>query len=108
MGATGPKSSRRGRRRSSPAERTILNARIVGMALCAAGFIAIYVGWTAAARVTCVDCQLPYLLSAGATGIGLIVLGVGVLLVAEIRAARVHLAGRPAGSTDRSARKQPA
>jgi hypothetical protein len=108
MGVRGSKSPRRGRRGSSPAERTILNARIVGLALCAAGFIAIYLGWTAAARVTCVDCQLPYLLSAGATGIGLIVFGVGVLLMAEIRAARVHLAGRPAASTDRSAPKQPA
>jgi hypothetical protein len=108
MGVRGSKSPGRGRHGISPSERTILNARIVGLALCAAGFIAIYLGWTAAARVTCVDCQLPYLLSAGATGIGLIVFGVGVLLMAEIRAARVHLAGRLPGSTDRSPPKQPA
>jgi len=82
------------RPKPSPAERTIRTARIVGLVLCAGGFVAIYIGWEASSRVTCVDCQLPYLLSAGATGIGLIVLGIGVLLIAEIRAARLGLSER--------------
>ncbi len=85
-GAPGPKRARR-----SPEERRILNARMLGLVFCAAGFAVIAIGWAAMSRVTCVDCQMPYLLSAGATGVALAVLGVGLLLLAEIRAARHHL-----------------
>ncbi len=93
--------SRAGPRRASgwrtPAERTVRNARLVGLVLSVGGFAVIYAGWSAASGQTCVDCQLPYLLSAGATGIGMIILGIGVLLMAEIRAARAHLVERLAG-----------
>jgi hypothetical protein len=63
----------------------------VGVVFCLAGFVAIGLGWSEASRLTCVDCQLPYLLSAGAGGIGLIVFGVGILLIAELRTVRTRL-----------------
>lgn len=76
--------------------------RWLGMAFVAGGFVGIGVGWNEMARVTCVDCQLPYLLSAGAGGLGAIVLGVGLLIVAQIRAERVRLLSRwePADAND--------
>ena len=105
------RSERRARR--SAEGRSIRNGRIVGVVFCLAGFIAIGLGWNEASRLTCVDCQLPYLLSAGAGGIGLIVFGVGILLIAEVRTVRMRLTERlawpveppsaedPAGSSDR-------
>jgi hypothetical protein len=66
--------------------------RWLGIAFVTAGFAVVGLGWNRMAQVTCVDCQLPYLLSAGATGIGLVVLGVGLLVIAQIRAERLRLA----------------
>jgi hypothetical protein len=51
-----------------------------------AGFVVIGLGWNGMARVACPDCQLPYLLSGGATGVGLILFGVGLLVIGQIRA----------------------
>jgi hypothetical protein len=65
--------------------------RWLGIVFVAAGFGVVGLGWDGMARVTCVDCQLPYLLSAGATGIGLVVLGVGLLVIAQLRAERLRL-----------------
>lgn len=77
------------------------------MAFVVGGFVGIGVGWNEMARVTCVDCQLPYLLSAGAGGLGAIVLGVGLLIVAQIRAERVRLLSRwePADAKGRKGAK---
>jgi hypothetical protein len=94
-GATTPDGPRRRERLSARDPlRTVRVARLVALVLVGAGFIVILAGWIAASRVSCVDCQIPYLLSAGATGLGLIVLGVGVLLMGEIRAARAHIVQR--------------
>jgi hypothetical protein len=79
------------RRRNWPAILVQLT-RWLGIVLVAAGFGVVGLGWDAMARVSCVDCQLPYLLSAGATGIGLVVLGVGLLVIAQLRAERLRLA----------------
>jgi hypothetical protein len=106
------RSERRARR--SAEGTSIRNGRIVGVVFCLAGFIAIGLGWNEASRLTCVDCQLPYLLSAGAGGIGSIVFGVGILLIAELRTVRMRLTERlrqpveassaedAAGSSDRN------
>ncbi|HJP66408.1 MAG TPA: hypothetical protein VKA30_08910 [Actinomycetota bacterium] len=79
----------------SSRERRITYTRLVGLAFCVAGFTVIGLGWNGMARVACADCQLPYLLSGGATGLGLIIFGVGLLMMAQIRAdrlrAEVHL-----------------
>ncbi len=45
-----------------------------------AGFVVLGVAWDGAASVDCVQCQIPYLLSGGGIGIGLIVVGAGLLL----------------------------
>src|SRR5438105_14741765 len=67
------------------ADRQITLQRWLGLLCCAAGFAVIGVGWAGAAKLTCVDCQLPYLLSGGAVGLGLIVFGIGMLVMAQVR-----------------------
>lgn len=54
----------------------------IGLILAIAGFVAIFFGWNGAAGVDREPAQIPYLLSAGAVGIGLIVLG-AALIVSE-------------------------
>lgn len=54
----------------------------IGLFLAVAGFVAIFFGWNGAAGVNREPAQIPYLLSAGAVGIGLIVLG-AALIVSE-------------------------
>jgi hypothetical protein len=72
-------------------ERQVRLARILGLGFCMAGFIAIYLAWDGAARRAFIDTQFPYLLSGGMAGIGLIVFGVALFLVAQIRAERQRL-----------------
>jgi hypothetical protein len=67
-------------------ERRITYTRLLGLIFSIAGFVVIGLGWNGMARVACPDCQLPYLLSGGATGVGLILFGVGLLVIAQIRA----------------------
>jgi hypothetical protein len=74
-------------------ERQVRFARYLGLFFVAGGFALIGVGWNGAARTASPDSQLPYLVSGGASGIGCIVLGVGLLLVAQIRAERHRLQG---------------
>jgi len=73
------------------ADRQIRSARILALIFCAAGGLAIVAGWNGAARQASPDSQLPYLLSGGAAGIGLLTFGVGLLLVAQIRTERRRL-----------------
>lgn len=80
--------------RRSRAEAQIMYTRAVGMLLIAGGFVAILVGWAGAARVTCVDCQIPYLLSGGAAGLGLVMLGLVLLLSAQMRTENRRIAQR--------------
>ena len=72
-------------------DRQIRFARFLGILFCAGGFVAIGLGWNGAARTANPDSQLPYLLSGGAAGIGLIVFGVGLMLVAQVRSERRRL-----------------
>jgi hypothetical protein len=53
-----------------------------GLALAAAGFVLIGVAWAGVAGETFVDRQLPYLVSAGLTGLGLIMVGVTLINLA--------------------------
>ena len=69
-------------------DRQIRYARILGLCFIVAGFAAIAFGWSGAARVACPDCQLPYLLSGGAAGLGLVIVGAIALVIAQIRAAQ--------------------
>ena len=69
-------------------DRQIRFARILGLSFIVAGFAAIGFGWSGMARVACPDCQLPYLLSGGAAGVGLIILGAASLIIAQVRLAQ--------------------
>jgi len=73
-------------------DRQVRFGRILGLFFCVAGFITIGFGWNGMAKVACPDCQLPYLLSGGAAGLGLIVVGGVLLVVAQIRDERLKLA----------------
>ena len=75
------------------ADRQIRLARLLALLFCLAGAAAIVLGWNGAARQASADSQLPYLLSGGMAGIGLLTFGVGLLLVAQIRAERRHISG---------------
>lgn len=74
-------------------DRQIRYARYLGILFCLGGFAAIALGWNGAARTAQPDSQLPYLLSGGAVGVGLIVFGVGLILIAQIRSERSRLQG---------------
>jgi len=63
-------------------------ARVLALLVCAAGFAAIALGYNGAASSTFVDQQIPYLISGGLLGLALVVLGVGLLVLAEVRAGR--------------------
>lgn len=72
-------------------DRQVRYARILGLTFIVLAFVAMFIGWRGMARVACADCQLPYLVSAGATGIGLTVVGGALLLMAQFRAERMAL-----------------
>ncbi|MFL5798160.1 MAG: hypothetical protein ACJ77A_09530 [Actinomycetota bacterium] len=75
------------------ADRQIRSARILALIFCAAGALAIAAGWNGAARQAAPDSQLPYLLSGGAAGIGMLIFGIGLLIVAQMRAERRRILG---------------
>lgn len=74
-------------------DRRIRQARTIGLTSIVAGFVAIGLGWSGAANKACVDCQFPYLISGAAAGIGLIIFGGVMLILAQIRTERAHLLG---------------
>lgn len=69
-------------------------ANSLAFVIIALGFLALYLGWNGAASVDCVACQIPYLISGGAIGVGLIVVGVGVLVVQNSRRRSAELEAR--------------
>jgi hypothetical protein len=66
-------------------------ANYIAFGVIGLGFLAMYLGWNGAANKACVDCQIPYLLSGGALGLGLIATGIGVLLVQNGKRNRLEL-----------------
>jgi hypothetical protein len=66
-------------------------ANYISFGVIGLGFLALYLGWNGAANKACVDCQIPYLLSGGALGLGLIGTGIGVLLVQNAKRNRLGL-----------------
>jgi hypothetical protein len=69
-------------------DRRVRLGRILGLAFIAGGFVILYFGWNGAASKNFVQGQFPYLLSGGFTGLGLIVTGSTLLLIASSRAER--------------------
>ena len=65
----------------------------LGVGLCLAGFLLVFLGWNGAASVDRVTSQFPYLLSGGVAGLCFVVLGVGMIVVQNQRADRAALQG---------------
>jgi hypothetical protein len=63
----------------------------LGLFICLVGFLAIWAGWNGAASYNDIRQQFPYLISGGVTGLGLVLIGVGLLIVQSLRADRVQL-----------------
>ena len=63
----------------------------LGLLCVAIGLLLIGLGWNGAAGVDFVSGQIPYLLSGGAFGLALVVLGVGLVVVEHSRKNRAHL-----------------
>jgi hypothetical protein len=63
----------------------------LGVGLCVAGFLLVFLGWNGAASRDRVPAQFPYLLSGGIAGLCLVVMGVGMLIVQNQRADRAAL-----------------
>src|SRR3954449_6078708 len=66
----------------------------LGFGCIAVGLIVIGVAWNGAASIDFVSGQMPYLLSGGALGLGLIIIGVGLLIVQNSRRDRAILEGQ--------------
>jgi predicted outer membrane repeat protein len=69
-------------------DRRVRMGRVLGLLFVVAGFVVIGFGWNGAASKARVDMQFPYLLSGGFIGIGLIIVGLVLLLLATVRAER--------------------
>lgn len=64
---------------------------VVGIVYCIAGFVLIFLGWNGAASNDRVEAQLPYLVSGGVAGLGLVVLGSALIVAHSLRTDRVEL-----------------
>jgi hypothetical protein len=55
------------------------------------GFVVMFIGWNGAASTNSVAGQVPYLISGGLVGLGLVVIGAALILVETSREDREHL-----------------
>lgn len=69
----------------------------LAVGLTAVGFLLMFLGWNGAAGVDTPEQQFPWLLSATVPGLGLVLTGLTLALVQELR----HLTGRLMGALDR-------
>ncbi|WP_052667407.1 hypothetical protein [Nitriliruptor alkaliphilus] len=66
----------------------------IAIGLAAVGFVLIILGWNGAANFDTPQQQVPYLISGGVAGLGLVIVGVGLLVINEMkRATALVLAG---------------
>lgn len=73
-------------------DRQVRYGRLLGLLFAVTGFAVIGLGWNGAAKNAFFDKQFPYLISGGLGGLALVIFGVGLLVVAQIRAERAKLA----------------
>src|SRR5829696_3983569 len=74
---------------------------VLGIAYCIAGFFLIFLGWNGAATYDRVPAQIPYVVSGGFGGLGLIVVG-SALIVAQSRRSAGVVAAAPVNSAPSS------
>ncbi|MDP9068063.1 MAG: hypothetical protein M3N53_06930 [Actinomycetota bacterium] len=70
------------------ADRRVRLGRLLGLVFMTAGFVVIGFAWEGSASINFVQGQMPYLLSGGFMGLGLIVTGATLLLLATVRSER--------------------
>jgi hypothetical protein len=68
-------------------------AGLLGIAYCIAGFFLIFLGWNGAATYDDEPAQVPYLISGGIAGLGLVVIGAALVVAHSLRTDRVELRG---------------
>jgi hypothetical protein len=77
------------------ADARLRSARFLGLLFIATGFIMIGKAWDGAASINLrIDSQFPYLISGGIGGLGLILLGCTLLVLAALRAQQLDAARR--------------
>ena len=76
------------------ADRRVRLGRILGFWFVVAGFVVIGFAWNGAAEVNFAQGQIPYLLSGGFMGLGLIITGGVMLFLATIRSERELMTNR--------------
>jgi hypothetical protein len=69
-------------------ERRVRTGRLIGLLFIGAGFAVIGKAWDGAASINFVQGQMPYLLSGGFLGLGLVIVGSTLLLLTTVRAER--------------------
>lgn len=57
----------------------------IGLALAGAGFVVLFLAWDGASELDYIQGQFPYLISGGLTGLGLIAVGAGLLVIQALR-----------------------
>lgn len=63
----------------------------LGIGLCLLGFLVIFFGWNGAASQDYLPAQIPYLISGGAAGLGIVIVGAALVIVQNHRADRARL-----------------
>ena len=66
---------------------------VLGIVYCIAGFFLIFLGWNGAASNDREAAQIPYLISGGIGGLGLVVVGAALIVAHSLRSDRVELRG---------------
>jgi hypothetical protein len=66
---------------------------LLGIAYCIAGFVLIFLGWNGTASNDTETAQIPYIVSGGIAGLGLVVLGAALIVAHSLRTDRVELRG---------------
>lgn len=64
---------------------------VLGVAYCLAGFVLVFLGWNGAASQDGEPAQIPYVISGGLAGLGLIVVGGSLIVAQSLRTDRVEL-----------------
>lgn len=75
-------------------DRRVRLGRFLGLLFIAAGFVVFYFAWDGAASINFAQGQIPYLLSGGFLGLGLVVTGSTLLFLSTIRSERQLMTDR--------------
>ena len=75
-------------------DRRVRLGRFLGLLFIAAGFVCFYFAWDGAASINFAQGQIPYLLSGGFLGLGLVITGATLLFLSTIRSERQLMTDR--------------